>query len=90
MIVTSQASVGVSAVKLVDVPPGPCTVTLSNTGTVAVSVGTANTVTATNGFAIPPNGVVNIPGNPGSAPVSLWGIAASGTNAVGVLVSSTG
>lgn len=90
MINTYQVSVGASAVKLLDVPPGPAAVVLTNAGTAAVAIGTTNAVTATNGGVIPVNGTVTIPGFAGSKSIALWAIAAGGTNPVGIFVSATG
>lgn len=89
MITPSQVSVGTSIVKLVDVPSGPCSVVLTNSGTAAVAVGTSSTnTTATNGGVIPVNGTVTLNGYPGSKGITLYGIAAGGTNPVGIFIST--
>lgn len=89
MLNTYQVSVGASAVKLIDVPPGPVTVVLTNTGTAAVAIGTTANVTATTGGLIPAtNGVVTLANPTGTSAkgYTLYGIAAGGTNAVGIFL----
>lgn len=87
-----------TAARLCTVPPGPVTVVLTNTGTAAVAVGVADTVTATNGTTpnftpggalIPVGGSVTISGYPGSAGVTLFGISTAAAN-VGVFISTSG
>lgn len=82
MSVTTRnvAPTNTSAVAFV-MPPGPCTVVISNTSGVTVYVGAGSeAVSATNGFAIP-NGAppVTIPAYPGSAGTPINVIAPTGS-----------
>lgn len=90
MINIYQVSVGTSATLLVTVPPGTTGVVLTNAGSAPVFVGTGTGVTTTNGLGVPPNGVVPVPGFPGSKSVTLYGIVASGSTPLGICVSTTG
>lgn len=90
MITINQVSVGTSATVIATVPPGTTAVVLTNTGTAPVFVGTGSGLTTTNGLGIPPNGVVTIPGFPGSKSVTLYGIVASATAPIGYCFSTTG
>ena len=90
MITINQVSIGASATVIAAVPPGTTAVVLTNTGTAPVFVGTGGGVTTANGLGVPPNGVVTIPGFPGSKGVTLYGIVASGTNPIGYCFSTTG
>ena len=82
-------TVTTGAVLIASVPPGPCTVILSNTGTDAAAIGTTDQVTAGNGFPLPTGATVTVPGFPGSAATELYAISA-GTAVVGALISTTG
>jgi hypothetical protein len=79
MIVTSQATVGGTAVPLVTVPPGPSAVTITNGGTAALYVGAGTTVTSANGAPIPAGAAVTLGGHTASSASKLWGITAGGT-----------
>jgi hypothetical protein len=88
-------SVAGAAVTLGAVPPGPCTVVVTNAGTAtlyvgAVPAGGAGTVLTTSGTPVPASGVVTLPGYPGSSPVTLWGITSGGTVSAGVIISGPG
>lgn len=91
MIVTSQATVGGTAVPLALVPPGPSSVTVTNAGTAPLYVGAGTAVTSSDGGPVPAGEAVTLPGFPASSPVRLWGITAGGTAApivtAGVFIS---
>lgn len=91
MSVNIPAPVAVTATaKLaVTVPPGVCTVVLSNTGsTNVIYIGETNNVTSTNGFPLPVNATVTWYGYPGSTGTALWAIAAGTGNNLGVVIST--
>ncbi len=95
MIVTrAGVSVAGAAVTLGTVPPGPCTVVITNAGATTLFVGAdtaaGGSVTTTTGTPVPASGVVTLPGYPGSSPCTLWGITAGGTVTAGVFISSPG
>lgn len=69
---------------MVAVPPGPCTVLLSNTTAGAVFVGGTG-VTTSNGFGIPAGGQVDITGWPGTRGQNLYAAGTAATS-LGVLV----
>jgi hypothetical protein len=80
------------------VPPGACTVTLSNTGANTVYIGTTNTVTvsaagspqnAGAGFPLPTGATVTVSGHPGSTGATLWGnCVVNSATTVGVIIST--
>lgn len=86
----TQYAVGLSAGALFTTPPGPCSITFSNSTGSTIYVGTSSAVSATNGFPIPsgaPPVTVNVP--PGGKPVTLQAIAAGATTGgLGVIVST--
>lgn len=92
MIETRPAvSVAGSAVSLGMVPPGPCTVVITNAGATTLFVGagpSGGTVSTSTGTPIPASAVVPLPGYPGSSAVSLYGITAGGTVTAGVFIST--
>lgn len=92
MAVTAlQLAVSSTASLLVTVPPGPCTVVLSNTSGHTVYIGNSNSVTTTNGFPIP-TGVppVTIHGYVGSVASPLWAIhGVTSASSLGVMISTT-
>lgn len=94
MIVTKPGvSVAGAAVTLGTVPPGPCTVVITNAGATTLFVGAdpaGGSVLTTTGAPVPASGVVTLPGYPGSSPVTLWGITSGGTVTAGVFISSPG
>lgn len=75
--------------KIVDVPPGPCTVILSALlSGAAVSVGTSLAgTTSTNGMIVNAGQSITIPVPPGSGAVTLYGTGIGGTAIIGSLVS---
>lgn len=83
-----QVTAGTASTHLCSVPPGPCQVVLSNSGTVAAFVGFGGTVTASDGFPVPSGGVAPFSGYPGGAGQQLSVVTASGSASVGWLVSS--
>lgn len=90
MAVTANAvPVGTSAGLLVRMPPGPCTVILSNASGHTVWIGTSSTVTLAIGVPVtsgsPP---LAIPVEMGSVATNLWAIASSAVS-LGVLVSTS-
>lgn len=86
--IPAYVAVAESAVLLATVPPGVCTVILANTGSNPVTVGLSSSVTASTGFPLPAGATVTVPGFPGSTGVSLYAIAGTGTNNVGVIIST--
>jgi hypothetical protein len=72
-------------------PPGPCTVVVSNTGPVTVYVGAGSAVTSGNGFPLasgaPPVAIPGYPGGGGSRLSVVTG-AGTATSTVGWIVSS--
>ncbi len=90
MAVTALAVlVPTSAALLYRIPPGPCTVIVSNQSGHTVYLGNSNAVTTANGFPIPTGAPpLPIPGYAASAETDLWGI--SGTSStIGLLVSTS-
>lgn len=83
--------VGTSAVPLCTIPPGVGSVTISvaAANTVFVYVGTASTVTASNGAAIVGGSSVTIPLYPGSRGTPLYAIASAASTPVGVFISTS-
>ena len=79
MIITSQVSVGGTAVKLIAVPPGPSNLVITNAGTVTLYVGGGATATTTGGAGIAAGAAVTIPGFPASSGTQLWGITPGGS-----------
>ena len=78
---TAQVSVGTTPTLIVAAHNGVDEVTIENLGTTAVYIGKAN-VTTSNGFLLP--GVVGASVTL-SATTAIYGIVASGTQAVAVL-----
>ena len=71
------------------VPPGSVTVIFSNTGsTNVIYIGTSNTVSTSNGFPLPVNATVTIPGSRSSGPTPIWAVAAGTGNNLGVIIST--
>lgn len=85
-----HTAVSGSATALCVLPPGPCTVVLSNVGTATAYVGPGGTaVTTSNGFPVPSGSYpVVFPGYPGGAGAVLSCITTSGSASVGFIVSS--
>jgi hypothetical protein len=90
----SVTSAGVAPVG--QIPPGPCTVVISNTtpsggtaGTVYLGTNSA-TLTATSGFPLPSNTTITVGGYPGSRGTTLYATAAGGTSVAVALLVSTG
>jgi hypothetical protein len=82
VIVLGQGSAGTAPSLLLTVPPGPCAVTVWNSGGTAVAVG-AGTLTAVSGSAgalLAPSSVPLVLTAPkGCAPTSLYSVLAAGT-----------
>ena len=92
MITTAQVVGSATASRLCQVPPGPCTVVISNGGTATVYVGevTTGTATTTNAMPIASGGIVSFSGFAGSPGGALQVVTAVGGSAtVGALVSSS-
>lgn len=87
-------AVTASAQRVATVPPGVCTVVLSNTGsTNVIYIGTTNNVKSSGGgqgFPLPVGDTVTIYGYPGSAGTDLYAIAAGTGNTLGVIISTSG
>ncbi len=80
---------GSTAAKICDVPPAT-TVILSTDATNAdVYLGTSTAVTSTTGAPLDPNHSTTITNPPTGSPFTLYGVAGTGTHAVGV-ISITG
>lgn len=83
-----------TAAQVATMPPGVCTVILSNTGsTNTIYIGTTNAVTDSGGFQgfpLPVGQTVTLPGFPTSKGSALWAIAAGTGNTLGVIVSTAG
>ena len=94
MITSGQAQAGTASGLLCNIPPGPCTVILSNAGTAAtVWAGMTGTVvagqgTASNGFPLPSGVPIAIPVYKGSSGGVLNCVTQSGTASVGWMVST--
>ena len=75
-----QAVVGTVATNVVTIPPGVCSVTLSNSGTVggnagyvsAGTVGGSADATATSGYILNGGAAVTFSGFPGSLGSQIW------------------
>jgi hypothetical protein len=90
MIACSQAIVGTAPTLLCSVPPGPCSVTVTNAATaVTVYLGTGSAVTTTTGAPLPAGQAVTVHGYPGSRGASLYAVAGAPA-AAGVFISSGG
>lgn len=83
-----------TAKAIATVPPGVCTVVLSNTGsTNVIYIGTTSNVTASGGnqgFPLPAGATVTWYGYPGSAGATLYAIAGATGNSAGVIISTGG
>lgn len=92
--IPAPVAVTASAKPVAVIPPGACTVILSNTGsTNVIYVGTSTNVTTANGgqgFPLPVGATVTFPGYPGSAGATLYAIAAGTGNNLGVIISTAG
>lgn len=72
-----------------DLPPGPCTVILSNTGsTNVIYVGLTDNVTSDTGFPLPAGATVTFPLRTAAPGAQLYAVAAASGNSLGVLISS--
>jgi hypothetical protein len=92
VISAGQKGVGTTASTLLVIPPGPCSVTLYNSGTVTawLGVGTQTTVTSSNGFPLPSGGYpVTFPGFPGGQGTPLQAVVSAGTiSSLGFILSA--
>jgi hypothetical protein len=87
---TRQVTAGTNSVALVVVPPGPCTVTIVNGGSVTawVSAGTG-VATTSNGLPIPAGAQVAVNAYQGSLGSPLQVISPGGTNtSLGYMIST--
>lgn len=92
MLSITQATVTTQAAALCVIPPGPCTVTITNaSGTAAdiVYIGTGSGVSSGTGAPVPAGQSVPIIGYQGSAGGELWAVGIADT-AVGVIISAPG
>lgn len=91
MISAGQITASGSAQSLCVIPPGPCTVIMSNAGPATAYVGIAGggSLTSLNGFPLPSGGLpVAIPGYPGAEGGTLSAVCAgTATSTVGWIVS---
>ena len=91
MIYAGNEAVSTAPVALCVVPPGPCSVTLTNASGVDAYVGPGSAVSSANGFAIPGNSVIPAFENyAGAGEEALWAVTASGTATVGYLITTPG
>lgn len=92
MITTSQVFVpaSTSTVKLVDVPPGPCTVVISAIQSgAAISFGTASAnLTATTGALVNAGQSVTLQIPAGSKAQTLYGSGVGGTAIAGIAITA--
>jgi hypothetical protein len=98
VITTGQVTIGTASSVLCLVPPGPCTVVLSNIGTAspvwvgagtAVVAGAAGTAVGSgNGFPVPSGAPVAFTGYRGGAGTTLVAACSSGSASVGYLIST--
>jgi hypothetical protein len=91
VLVTGQVTAGTTSSALCQMPPGPCTLVVSNpSSSVIVYVGPGGTALTTgNGFPVPAGQSAAWAGYQGDKGAALNVIAASGTaNTVGFLISS--
>lgn len=90
--IPAPTAVTTAAAQVATVPPGVCTVVLSNTGsTNVIYVGTSSNVTDSGGgqgFPLPAGATVTLYGYPGSSGTALWAIAAATGNNLGVIIST--
>ena len=93
-LITSQVSAGTATSSFV-VPPGPCLVTLSNGGSVTAyfTAGNANvaaggTLTTSQGVPVPSGAALSFATYQGDLGAVCSLITASGTAAVGVIIST--
>lgn len=88
MIRTGVAAAGTASTNLLTVPPGPCTLLLSNPGPGTVFVGDGTAVTTANGFGIPPGVPVAFPCYQASLGGQMSCVSSSGTISLAWLLSS--
>jgi hypothetical protein len=87
----SQVAVTSSEGPLCTVPPGPCTVIITNGSVTAadiVYVGTGSGVSASNGVPVPAGAVVPVPCLQGSPGGVLYAVGVASTP-VGVIISTS-
>ena len=86
----SQYTVTTASALLCSIPPGPCTVVLTNSNVTAadiVYIGTGGTVTAGTGAPIPSQGSVTLTFPPGTSGATLYAIGVA-SSVVGVLIAN--
>ena len=77
---------GTAGVLICSIPPG-CTGILSSTAASAdVFLGAASSVTSANGAPMDTGGPTTITNPPSGDPISLYGVAGTGTHVVGFIV----
>ena len=89
MISTGQVSVGTAPASLCRVPPGPCSVVITNLGTAAAYVGAGTAVTSTNGMPVPSGIAVPFAGLMGNAGSPVSACTAAGSATLGFLISTS-
>lgn len=91
MIVPYGVTVGGTAVVLGVVPPGPCSVVITNAGTVTMFVGAGTSATTASGAPVPGPGVVSLGQfSSSSTATTLWGITSSSSVTAGLFISTGG
>ncbi|MGO9208096.1 MAG: hypothetical protein ACLQBX_18290 [Candidatus Limnocylindrales bacterium] len=86
----AQYTVTTASAQLCSIPPGPCTVVLTNSNVTAadiVYIGTVGTVTAGTGAPIPSQGSVTLTFPPGNSGATLYAIGVA-SSVVGVLIAN--
>ncbi len=87
MINPGQVTATTSPGALCAVPPGPCSVTLTNSGTTTAYVGLGTATTASNGFPVPSGGVIPaFEQYAGAGGGDLYVVTAAGSASVGFLI----
>lgn len=89
MISTGQVSVGTASATLCRVPPGPCSVVITNAGTVTAYAGAGTAVTSTNGMPIPSGIAVPFAGLMGDLGSPIAICTAAGSATLGFLISTS-
>lgn len=89
MLTGGQVTAGTASALLgPGVPPGPCSVVLSNAGSVTVFVGFGTSATVSDGFPVPSGQVAPFAGWQGSKGSPLSVVTSSGSAVTGWLVST--
>ena len=88
MIIPYGVTVGGTAVALGTVPPGPCSVVITNAGTTTLFVGAGTAASVGSGAPVPGPGVVNLGQFSSSSATKLWGITSTGSVTAGLFIST--